>query len=517
MNKVFFLLSISKSYPKIFNSYKLDESSNQFQKQTFAINEDNKDAQKEKDCLDCSKKIEIISIFDNFVNVKSNDEILQMLDFISFSLVHYDLSFLTIAQINSFFIQCFSFIHEDLYLEQILLCFSSFSFQSFEINKILLDLKIPFFEFFFDQLFSQKHDSELILNVISCFSKQNILIQKQILSVLLAKGGFHSILRLIIDTCVNENKVISFSKFLYSISLYPIYSIEAYDDIFECIDMILQSHFESSFLPISQAVQNILYQLFHPNYDIQNLDDAQNELNFHKKDDVIESDNKFFNFFSNDIIDYIIDSFNNHLIIENLFSKIDDNEDMAKHICVSIGLLRYRCNINEKIDLGKIVDLINSSNDEIIICSSRCFADFCYLDPSYSQKFLNIEYFICLLKKFELFSMQNKVNSSFQIVIFSNFLPLYQLFELCKKDCNEICLMSIFAQIVNTMSVFLLHLLLKIVINIFEYSISEGKEKEINKEEFLVALRDIQSTDIFCELEKTEIPEMISMILEKFI
>lgn len=401
---------------------------------------------------------------------------------------HYDLNFLTFPQINSFIDKCFDFINGGVYLEQILLCFSSFSFQNYEVVKTILDIKYPFFEFFFDSLFSQKFDFALIINSISCFIQKNILIQKRILSILFSKGSIHSILLSMIKTGIDENKVISFSNFLSSVTKFPICSIEILDDLFESIDTVIQSQFESAHLQIAKAVKNIVYHLIF------------------YEDECCISDNN---------IECIIETLNNYFIIENLFEKMDENEELIKYVCCTAGLLRYKCNINDKIDLVKITNLINSNNDEIVACSSRCFADFCYIDPSFSLQFFNLDYFINLLKKFENFSMENKMNTSFQIVVFANFLPLNQLFDLCKNDPeNEICLLSIFAQITNTMSVFLLEFLLKLVINIFDYSASIQREEEIDKDEFIMALKDLQLSDIFDELEKTEIPKMIDMLLK---
>lgn len=463
---------------------------------------------------------------------------------------------MAIDQINFFLNQCFSFISNDIYLEQILVCFSLFSSQTSEFIKNIIDLNFPLFEYLVDFLFSYANNFEFILDSISSFAQKNSLFHDNILSVLLPKGGCHSILRLMIKTQINESKVFSFSNFLYSLSLFPIHVFEAFDDIFECIDTVLQSSFASSFLRIAQTVKNLLFHLLDPvsnqndNSNITNnasnqnsdeqssftfiqdngtnreyddfngndddINDDENQKFDQKEMLVLTNDTHFGNYFSDDKIDYIIDSFNNQFILENLFSKIDDNEDLIKYVCIATGLLRYRCNINDRVDLQKIVDLIDSTDDEVVICSSRCFSDFCYLDPSYSANFFTIDYYINLIKKFDLFSKENKINASFQIVILSHFLSLSQLFELCKDDPdNEICLMPVFAQITCTLSVFLLDILLKLILNIIDFSVSINEEEKISKDELIDALTDIQSSDIFFELEQTKIPEMINMILNE--
>lgn len=538
------LYNISFNFLTIFGSYKLDQSSELFQKQVIVLVEEEDYSQKGiKNDLEMGKKLEFSFIFNNFVNCKNDDEVLHSLNFISMVVREHDVSFLEIPQINIFLNQCFQYIHDKLYLEQILICFSAFSFQSFELAENFINSHLPIFEFFFDFLFEQKNSFELIINTISRFSKMNILLHDKILSVLLDRGGFQSVLRYMIKAQINEEKVFQFSNFLYSLALYPIHQIEAFEDIFECIDTVLQSQFNSSFLRISQTVKNILYNLLKPfklinsskvnsctnfSHNKNNTDSNFNEQNPRNYDDRINNnriklDNGDLDGFNNDNnndnddfderkIQYIINSFNDHFIIEYLFDKIDRNEDLIKYVCVSAGLLRYYSNINDQVDLKKIANLVYSSNDDIVICSSRCFADFCYLDPAYSLRFFNLEYFNCILKKFEIFTMEKKIDISFQIIIFSLCLPLGQLFEYCTRK-SDISLISIFAQIANTKILTLLDLLLKLVLNIINYSKSVSRESEMDNDELFAVLNDIQSSDIFNEISQTRIPEMINMIL----
>ena len=454
---------------------------------------------------------ELTSILENLESVKA-ENLIEIIKNISKYFKDYDLSFFNNNEIDSLLDLFFHILEPNIFptiYDDAVNCIVLFTYQNFKI--IAPETQEKIVDFLIKEFFVNKNNLCIVLECLGHLTYQSQDIYECIISKTITNGGFHKILHILIQSGLNEEKIYNFSVFILSISKYEFNSsyINLWEDYFECIDCIIQSKFLNSLGNIAHTIRNVIQnnevipESFFDHYIIENLMGHVEKLS---------------GLFEQFFISHSFDIFNEYGSFTNIV-------DIIIYALLSIGLLRFKIpislNLNLLLHLIELSsnDLCDSNFEKIFICSSWCLSVFCLFSKDEPLDIHLKSYIPILCQQYNKSSLENKLNLSFQIIIFCDTINSTDSFDLFFNECHNEITESII-DLLSTKSVFLLNKVIGVLYRTlslsqvnFSNNVDQFRKSLTFIELITNELHNIQENDDYNEIETTEIPNKIDELL----